>query len=117
MTWRSDHPHVVVVVNDPEGGTESVHRATGEFSGKLSGSRQKMLEQLKNKTPQRWMAFLRAHFSCPFEVSTFFEVDEKTGRNWWNGVGRPTVDKALFAQTTHPEGYQNFMIPETKRRA
>ena len=90
----------------------------GGFSGKHSagqdraagGQRAHVLRRFRDQAPARWRAFLHAHFSGPGEVSFFFDVDEKSGRNWWNGVGRPTVDRALYAEMAYPEGYRAHML-------
>ena len=39
--------------------------------------------------PDRWAEFLRAHFRDHIAVAYTFDVDEKTARNWWNGVTGP----------------------------
>lgn len=121
MNDRSDRPQVYVVFSD---GTSLPHTATavrsdytGENSGKHPGQRQYILQQFRDQAPARWMAFLHAHFGSPVEVSMFFEVDEKTGRNWWNGVGRPTVDKTLYAQMSFPNGFKEHMLPEAVKWA
>jgi len=48
--------------------------------------------------PDRWMAFIRAHFASPVHVAVFFDVDEKTARLWWEGTNAPqgwVVDFAI----------------------
>lgn len=97
----------------------------GGFSGKHSagqdraagGQRAHVLRRFRDQAPARWQAFLHAHFSGPGEVSFFFDVDEKSGRNWWNGVGRPTVDRALYAEMTYPDGYRAHMLGDAMRVA
>ncbi|MFC0160864.1 hypothetical protein CDZ97_10265 [Mameliella alba] len=106
-----------VSVSYPQHGQEIGAPSSGDFSGEYSGSRESILRQFRDQTPARWMSFLHAHFSGAQEVSAFFDVDEKTGRNWWNGVGRPTVDKALYAQMSFPGGFQDHMLPEAGRWA
>ncbi|MBV7394576.1 hypothetical protein [Mameliella sediminis] len=106
-----------VSVSYPQHGQESGPPSSGDFSGENSGSRESILRQFRDQTPARWMSFLHAHFSGAQAVSAFFDVDGKTGRNWWNGVGRPTVDKALFAQMSFPGGFQDHMLPKAGRWA
>ena len=53
--------------------------------------------------PQRWSAFLRAHFRDPVHAAYFFNVDEKTARNWFEGVTGPqgwAVARAIAAVPT-----------------
>lgn len=89
----------------------------GIGSGEQSGETRAILRQFRDQAPARWMAFLHAHFSSAMAVSVFFAVDEKTGRNWWNGVGRPTVDKTLYAEMSFGSGYRDHMLPEAARWA
>ena len=35
--------------------------------------------------PDRWIAFLKAHFRDHMQVAYFFGVSERTGRDWWEG--------------------------------
>lgn len=37
--------------------------------------------------PDKWRAFLHAQFRRPEDVAVFFDVTDKTARNWWDGVG------------------------------
>jgi len=104
---------VVVYVNGKshvESASSPRGLSAGEHSGKLSGRTRDILRQFRDETPARWMAFLHSHFSGPAEVSAFFDTDEKTGRNWWHGVGRPTLDKALYAQQSYPDSYSHYML-------
>jgi hypothetical protein len=36
--------------------------------------------------PDKWQAFLHAHFRDAVHVAYFFGVSERTGRDWWEGV-------------------------------
>ena len=50
--------------------------------------------------PDRWSAFLRAHFQNHMHVAVCFDVEEKTARLWWEGVTGPkgwVVDYAIRA--------------------
>lgn len=84
---------------------------SGPVSGARSGAAHDILRQFRDETPARWQSFLQGHFASGLEVSLFFNVDEKTGRNWWNGVGRPALDKALYAELSFPDGYRAHMLP------
>lgn len=69
-----------------------------------------LLQQARQMSPQQWMKLMHALFRSPEEVSLFFGCDEKTGRNYWNGVGRPTLDRALVAQVVYPAQFRQHMI-------
>lgn len=43
------------------------------------------LHGLRRRFPERWMAFLHAHFSGPQHVAVFFDVDRRTATDWWHG--------------------------------
>jgi hypothetical protein len=81
--------------------------ATGDFSeatavnlsGILSGRRVD-LDGMRRKTPGRWSEFIRAHFADPVAVAYFFNVDEKSARNWWNGRNEPRLS-AFSAMLQH----------------
>lgn len=47
------------------------------------------LHRFKTVFPDRWAAFLKAHWRNSVDVAHFFDVDEKTARNWMEGVSAP----------------------------
>lgn len=47
--------------------------------------------------PERWQAFLKAHFRSPLQVAVFFEVCPKAAEKWWEGIGGPRGDKLAYA--------------------
>jgi hypothetical protein len=47
--------------------------------------------------PDRWQAFLRAHFRNAFEVAVFFSVTPKAAEKWWEGIGGPQGSKLAYA--------------------
>lgn len=53
--------------------------------------------------PDRWMAFLHAHFRDPIHVAFVFGVSDKAARKWWEGVGGPQGDKVGLALVIVPE--------------
>ena len=59
--------------------------------------------------PDRWSAFLRAHFRNSLEVAVFFSVDEKTARQWINGVNAPQAWAASFATIAIPGAAKYLM--------
>lgn len=105
------HSSVPCPQSAPGAGPVSPGTLSGTEAGNPSGSARDILRWFRDQAPARWQSFLHAHFASGLEVSLFFGVDEKTGRNWWNGVGRPTVDKALYAEMSFPEGYRSHMLP------
>lgn len=88
----------------------------GECTGKgsvvspMPMSRRALLNHARHMSPHQWMKMMRAIFRNPLEVALFFDCDEKTGRNYWNGVGRPTLDRALVAQVVYPDEFRRHMI-------
>lgn len=69
---------------------------SGEFSGMLSG-RPCDPRAFQRLYPDRWSGFLRAHFRNSVEVAVFFDVDEKTARQWIEGVTGPRGWAASYA--------------------
>ncbi|WRH62072.1 MAG: hypothetical protein RSE12_17120 [Fuscovulum sp.] len=61
-----------------------------DLSGILSGRRVD-LDGMRRRTPGKWSAFIRAHFRDPVAVAYFFNVDEKSARNWWHGRNEPRL--------------------------
>lgn len=47
--------------------------------------------------PDRWQAFLRAHFRTAFDVAVFFSVTPKAAEKWWDGIGGPHGSKLAYA--------------------
>lgn len=70
--------------------------SSGECSGKFSG-RPFDVWAVKRVLPDQWRALLRSYFRNHIEVAYAFSVDEKTARNWWEGVGCPRSEIALAA--------------------
>lgn len=67
---------------------------SGDCSGLLSG-RPIDLDRFRAVFPDRWSAFLRAHFRNAVEVAYFFGTDEKTARNWLAGITAPRSEVVL----------------------
>ena len=76
-------------------------RIGGKSSGKLSGQPFDM-HRFKAVFPDRWASFLRAHFQTSARVAAFFDVDDKTARNWLHGISAPSGPTVLFAVTCLP---------------
>lgn len=75
-------------------GYEDAVMSSGKFAGVFSG-RPINLRHYKAVLPDRWAAFLKAHFRNSVTVAFFFDVDEKTARNWMEGVTAPRAEVVL----------------------
>jgi hypothetical protein len=56
--------------------------------------------------PDRWSGFLRANFHSATHVACFFDADEKTARNWWEGTSGPQGWAVEFAMRSLPAAEQ-----------
>ena len=90
--------HHATLVQDASRGDLS-DMAAVDLSGILSGRRVD-LDGMRRRTPGRWSEFIRAHFADPVAVAYFFNVDEKSARNWWNGRNEPRLS-AFSAMLQH----------------
>lgn len=52
--------------------------------------------------PDRWRAYLHAHFRNHMVVSKMFNVSERAARKWWDGDGACRGDKVAMAIAMHP---------------
>lgn len=68
----------------------------------LAGQRQCDPLAFYAEFPDRWQAFLRAHFRNAFEVAAFFSVTEKAAEKWWEGIGGPQGAKLGYALAEIP---------------
>lgn len=75
--------------------------AGGQSSGTFSGSRID-LHRLRIVFPDRWSDFLKGHFRDVRHVGFFFDVDDKTARNWWAGVTGPSASAVVAVASVHP---------------
>lgn len=62
--------------------------------------------------PERWSAYVRAHFRSTAEVCYLFSVDDRTARKWWNAEGGARGDKVVLAASMHPEGVVRYLFSE-----
>ncbi len=62
----------------------------GVSFGELSGGLPFDMMRFRAVFPDRWRGFLRAHFQNPVHVAYFYSIDEKTARNWWEGLSGPS---------------------------
>ena len=88
---------------DPASGSPpaSAGNGAGPLSGLLSGRPCDPLA-FRRLYPDRWSAFLRAQFRSPLEVAVFFDVNEKTARQWWEGVTGPQGWASAYAVAAIP---------------
>jgi len=74
----------------------------GQSFGELAVARPFDLHRFRAMFPTRWAAFLKAHFRSTAEIAAFFDVDDKTARNWVEGSTKPTAPTALIAVARIP---------------
>jgi hypothetical protein len=53
------------------------------------------LHRMRTVFPDRWAAFLKAHFRDSVSVAFFFSVNEKTARLWMEGTTAPRAEVVL----------------------
>lgn len=70
------------------------HASSGKFAGIFAG-RPVDLDRFRTVFPDRWAAFLKAHFRDSVAVAYFFGVNEKTARLWMDGVTAPRAEVVL----------------------
>jgi hypothetical protein len=80
--------------------------SSGELSGALSGVPSAAMPAdplaYRRVFRDRWTDFLRGHFHSHLHVAVFFNVDEKTARQWWNHVNQPQGWAVSYARDTIP---------------
>ncbi len=77
-------------------------------SGTFSGARVD-LHGLRRRFPHQWADFLRRHFRNSVEVAVFFSCDEKTARNWLEGLSAPSSPAAIYAVASIPGALDELM--------
>ena len=95
----------IVSVPCPQPAPLAAAPSPGEFSG---GSPIDLMA-LRRCFPDRWGAFLRAHFRDHVHVAYFFGVNEKTARNWWGGIGAPRGEVVLAVVARCPSAVAVLM--------
>lgn len=77
------------------------HPATSGYSvssgicSELLSGRPIDLHRMRAVFPDRWAAFLKAHFRNSVTVAFFFSVDERTARLWLEGATAPRSEVIL----------------------
>ena len=72
--------------------------SSGTFTGKPFD-----LHHFRAVFPDQWSQLIRRHFRSTVEVAYFFSVDEKTARNWWEGVTGPSGHAVAIAIRCLPD--------------
>lgn len=85
-------------------------KRAGIWSEHLAAGRAFDPHALRRAFPDRWMAFLHAHFRSTLEVALFFDVNERTARKWWEGVGGCQGAPVAMAAAAHPEGFRTIIL-------
>ena len=94
----------------PDDRPDAGEQSSRKWSGQKSGGMPCDPLRLRAVMPDRWMAFLHAHFSGVEHVAFFFGVSDKAARKWWNGTGGPQGDKVVLAAITNPDGFQRYLM-------
>lgn len=92
--------------------TSALGASSGQCVGGLAGllaGRPCDPRAFRRLYPDRWSAFLRGHFRNSTEIAAFFDVDEKTARQWLNGVNAPQAWAASFAVISIPGAAANLL--------
>lgn len=76
----------------------------GFVPGQFAGVRFDM-DGYRRAFPSLWSAFLRAHFRDRIHVAYEFSVDERTARNWWDGVNSPRPEVVMVALDRFPAAF------------
>jgi hypothetical protein len=90
MTYHP--PHKPCADAATAGGGVSSGIGVGEFFGQPFD-----LHRYRVVFPDRWSAFLKAHFRDHIHAAFVFGVSERTARNWFEGVSAPRAEFALAA--------------------
>ena len=74
----------------------------GELSG--GSARRAALDphRIHRQFPERWSAYIKAHYRSLSEISEAFDVSEKTARNWWTGRTGANGGHVAIAVDRHP---------------
>jgi len=86
MTVRSRPTLMLVVQSLPDTAMDRPGNSPGNYAG-----RPVTLDPFRARAlfPEKWSAFLHAHFPSAAYVGLFFGVDERAARHWWEATGGP----------------------------
>lgn len=62
----------------------------------------------RDQFPRRWARFLRATLPSAEAVAVALQIDERTARNHWDGLHRPTGDRVAMLACVFPEEFRRF---------
>ena len=80
-----------------------------ESRNKFHGDIPVDLNRFRAVFPDRWQAFIKAHFRDIRHVQFSLGVSEKTARDYWAGTTSPRAEVALYAVATHPGALAELM--------
>lgn len=92
-------------------GTVPAGESSGELSGVFSGVPFD-IHRFRAVFPDRWAAFLRANFRSSAHVAVFFDVDDRTARNWLEGITGPRGAHVAVALIARPEAAREHLLRE-----
>lgn len=82
-------------------GTQPASVSSGDRAGYSAGSAFDM-HRFRVVLRDRWADLLKRHFRDSVHIAFFFDVDEKTARNWLGGVTGPSGPALARAITAMP---------------
>ena len=103
MNARRNPSPVVIYVNglsSDQSGTETPGHLVGETSGDQRGFDP---HRVHREFPDRWRAYILAHYASLDQITKAFHVSEKTARNWWTGATGANGGHVAIAVQEHPE--------------
>ncbi len=80
--------------------------AGGDKSPGIHAGKPFDMHRFRSVFPDRWSRFLRNHFRNAVHIAFFFNVDEKTARNWLDGVSTPSGHVVLATVAMFPGAVQ-----------
>lgn len=89
---------------DRQAGTEPTAKEAGDCSVRPFD-----MHGLRRSVPEQWGKFCRTHFRNADDVARFFDTDEKTGRNWFEGKHAPSAAFVLRAVSAFPDAVQTLL--------
>lgn len=94
------------IVNFPQSGRDGLDGSGGGFSGNVVSLD---AYRINREFPDRWQAYLRAHFGSIAEAALAFGVTERAARRWWDGAGTRGA-YVVIALRTHPETAAAYLL-------
>ena len=105
MGGRQPGSPVVIYVGDASY-SQSRPATPGHSFGKMSAGSAPRAgldpHRIHRQFPERWSAYIKAHYRTLSEISDAFDVSEKTARNWWTGRTGANGGHVAIAVDRHP---------------